>query len=127
MTLLSTTFLIDLMRRDPPALDLLRRLERKGSHAMRVPAVAYADLFEAAGRARHPPQSMDKVLALLAGYASVAVEARHAQRAGALAARHALPLREAVLVALAVEERDELVVRDARRYEGIEGLRVLAY
>lgn len=126
MTILSTGFLVDLLRRDPPALDLLRRLER-GSDALRVPAVAWADLWEAAARSRHPPRSMDRVEDLLRGYAHVAIEPRHAQRAGRLAGEHALSLREALLVAVAVEERDELVVRDARAYERIEGLRVLAY
>lgn len=126
MTLLSTGFLVDLMRRDAPALELMRRLER-GSAAVRVPAIVYADLWEAAERSRHPPREMDRVAELLRGYASVAIEPRHAQRAGALAARHGLPVREALLVGIAVEEREELVVRDARAYAGIEGLRVIVY
>lgn len=114
------------MRRDAPALELMRRLER-GSAAVRVPAIVFADLWEAAERSRHPPREMDRVEALLRGYASVAIEPRHARRAGQLAARHALPMREALLVAMAVEERDELVARDARGYAGVEGLRVLTY
>ena len=126
MTLLSTTFLVDLLRRDAPALDLLRRLER-GSTALRVPAVAYADLWEAAGRSRSPPRDMDRVEALLRGYASAAIEPRHAMRAGRLAAQHRLPLRDALLVALAVEEREDLVTRDARAYAGIADLRLVTY
>ena len=126
MTLLSTGFVIDLMRRDPPALELLARLER-GSAAIRIPVVVHADLWEAAGRSRAPPREMDRVERLLRGYASAPIEARHAMRAGALAARHALPLREALLVALAVEEREELVVRDGRAYAQVEDLRVVAY
>ena len=126
MTLLSTTFLVDLMRRDPPALDLLRRLER-GSAALRVPAVAFADLWEAAGRSRSPPRELDRLEALLKGYAPAAIEARHAMRAGRLAAQHGLSLRDALLVALAVEEREELVTRDARAYAGIADLRLVTY
>lgn len=126
MTLLSTTFLLDVMRRDGPALELLRQLERS-SHAIRIPAIAYADLWEAAGRSRHPPRDMERVQTLLDGYAGLAIEPRHAQRAGRLAALHTLPLREALLVALAVEEREALVVRDARAYDGIDGLRVVTY
>lgn len=126
MTLLSTTFLVDLLRRDPPALDLLRRLER-GSAALRVPAVAFADLWEAAGRARQPPRDMERVEALLRGYAPAVIEPRHAMRAGRLAAAHDLPLRDALLVALAVEEREELVTRDARRYATIPDLRIVTY
>lgn len=126
MTLLSTSFLIDLMRRDPPALELLRQLERASS-AIRIPAVAYADLWEAAGRSRHPPRDLDRLEALLRGYPSVSIEPRHAMRAGRVAAARDLPLREALLVATAVEEREALVVRDARRYEGVEDLRVVTY
>lgn len=126
MTILSTSFLIDLMRRDPPALDLLRRLER-GSAAIRVPAIAFADLWEAAGRSRQPPREMDRVQALLDGYSQVAVEPRHARRAGGIAAAHDLPLRDALLLAIAVEEREEVVVRDARRYANVEGVRTLTY
>lgn len=126
MTLLSTGFLVDVMRRDAPALELLRRLER-GSAAVRLPAIVHADLWEAAGRSRQPPREMERVEALLRGYASVALEPRHAMRAGTLAAKHGLPLREALLVATAIEERDELVVRDAPRYQGIDGLRILTY
>lgn len=114
------------MRRDAPALELMRRLER-GSAAVRVPSIVFADLWEAAERSRQPPREMDRVEALLRGYAAVPIEPKHARRAGVLAARHGLALREALLVALAVEERDELVVRDARAYAGIEGLRVLTY
>lgn len=126
MTLLSTTFLIDLMRRDAPALDLLRRLER-GSSAVRVPVVAFADLWEAAGRSRSPPRDLDRVEALLRGYPAVAIEARHAMRAGRLAAAHDLPLRDALLVAMAVEEREELVTRDAARFAGVADLRLVTY
>lgn len=126
MTLLSTSFLVDVMRRDPPALELLRRLERS-SAAIRLPAVVYADLWQAAGQSRHPPREWERVEALLRGYAPVALEPRHAMRAGTLAAKHALPLREALLVATALEERDDMVVRDAARYSGIEGLRVTTY
>jgi predicted nucleic acid-binding protein len=126
MTLLSTSFLIDLARRDGPALDLLRRLER-GSAAIRIPAIVFADLWEAAGRSRQPPRDMERVEALLHGYAAVAIEPRHAQRAGRLAALHDLPLRDALLVAMAIEDREEIVVRDARRYEGEAELRVVTY
>lgn len=126
MTLLSTGLLIDIMRRDPPALQLLRRIERS-SAAVRIPAIAYADLWEAAARSLHPPREMARVETLLRGYASVAVEPRHAMRAGDIAARHGFPLREALLVATAVEEREELVVRDGARYQDVEGLRVLTY
>lgn len=126
MTLLSTTFLVDLMRRDAPALELLRRLER-GSAAIRVPVVVYADVWEAAARSRHPPREMERVGALLDGYPALDVTSRHAMRAGTLAARHALALRDALVVAMAVEEREELVVRDAGAYAGIDGLRVVAY
>lgn len=126
MTLLSTSFLVDVMRRDPPALELLRALER-GSSAIRIPVTAHADLWEAAGRSRHPPRDMDRVEALLRGYPSVGIEVRHAVRAGALAAKHDLPLRDALLAALAVEEREPVVVRDARRFEAVEGLRAVSY
>ena len=126
MTLLSTGFLIDLMRRDAPALDLLRRLER-GSSAVRVPSVVYADLWEAAGRSRHPPREMERVEALLRGYASVDLAPRHAMRAGRLAAAHGLSPRDALLAGMAVEEREELVARDARALAAVEGLRLLTY
>lgn len=114
------------MRRDAPALDLLRRLER-GSAALRIPAIAYADLWEAAGRSRQPVRDMDRVEALLQGYSAAVLEPRHGIRAGKLAALHGLPLRDALVVALAVEEREELVTRDARRYDGIPDLRLVGY
>lgn len=126
MTLLSTGFLVDLMRRDAPALELLRRLER-GSAALRVPAVVYADLWEAAARSRSPPRDLDRVEALLRGYASVALEPRHAMRAGRLAARHDLSLRQALPAAVAIEEREELVARDVRAYAEIGDLRLVTY
>lgn len=126
MTLLSTSFLVDLMRRDPPAVELLERLER-GSAAIRLPAVVFADLWEAAGSSRHPPRDFDRVEALLRGYAHVALGPRHARRAGAIAAAHGLALREALLVATAIEEREDVVVRDAARYAGIADLRVTTY
>ena len=106
MTLLSTGFLVDVMRRDPSALDTLRALER-GSAAIRIPVIAYADLWEAAGRSRHPPREMERVEALLRGYSSVAVEERHAMRAGILAAKHGLPLREALL---ALADRSDILL-----------------
>ncbi|HEX2022372.1 MAG TPA: PIN domain-containing protein [Candidatus Thermoplasmatota archaeon] len=124
--ILSTEFLVDLLRRDPPALDLLRRLER-GSDALRIPASAWADLWEMAARSRSPPRSMERVEDLLRGYAPVALEPRHARRAGRLAGERAMPLREALLAAVAVEERDALVVRDARPFAGVDGLRLVTY
>ena len=126
MTLLATGFLVDLLRRDPPALDLLRRLER-GSHALRIPAVAWADLWEAAGRSRHPPRDLDRLQTLIAGYASVDLTPAHARLAGALAATHDLSLRDALVAAVAVEERDDLVVRDVRTFADIPDLRLVTY
>ena len=126
MTLLSTGFLVDLMRRDAPALDLLRRLER-GSGALRVPASVYADLWEAAGRARNAPRDMNRVEALLRGYSAVAIEPRHAMRAGRLAALHEMSLRDALLAAVAIEERDELVAREVRALSRVPDLRLVTY
>lgn len=125
MTLLSSGFLVDLLRRDAPALDLLRRLER-GSAAIRIPASAYADLWEAAARSRSPPRDMARVGALLGGYASVAIEPRHAMRAGRLAAS-GVPLRDAFAAAVAIEEREPLVLRETRGLADAEGLSLLTY
>ncbi|MGQ0535406.1 MAG: PIN domain-containing protein, partial [Methanobacteriota archaeon] len=118
--IVDTSFLIDLLRGDTPALNLLERLE-ESSEALRVPAPCLFELWEGIERSRHPPREAERVNAILQGFPIVGLEARHATRAGKLSGamiRKGLrpdPL-DVLIAGVALEEGERVVTRDERDF-----------
>ncbi len=129
--IVDTTFVIDLLRGDRPALDLLAELER-GSSALRVPSVVFQELTDAWARSRVPARDFDRVMEILAAQDVVVAAPAHARRAGRLAADLARdgepidPLAAQVAGACLVED-EALVTRDVRTYGRVPGLRIVQY
>lgn len=129
--MVDAAFLVDVVRGDPAARALLEESER-GAEAVRVPAPAVAKLWEALSRSRHPPRDVDRVRAILLAQPSLAFTPKHAIRAGRILADEAGQLApldplDAMTVAMAVEEDEALVSRNARDLARVEGLRLRTY
>lgn len=129
--IVDTTFVIDLLRGDRSARDLLASLE-KGSAALRVPTPVLAELTEAWALSRAPAHDFDRALEILRAQPVVAPAAAHAQRAGRVladASRRGEPMEvfDAQIAAVALVEDEALVTRDVRAFAGVEGLRLVTY
>lgn len=126
--ILDATFLVDLARGDPGAQAFLDEAER-GSEAVRLAAPALAKFAEGAERARHRARDLARLRAMLESAVDAPFGARHAWRAGELlaASQGALDVLDAMTAAIALEDGEALVTRNARDYERVPDLRVRSY
>lgn len=129
--ILDATFLIDLARGDPGARAFLEEAE-KGSEALRVAPPALAKLAEGIERARSRPRELARIRDLLVAGIEATFTGEHAWRAGELLAQAAregvaLDAFDAMTAAIALEEDETLVTRNARDYERIAELRLRTY
>lgn len=129
--ILDTTFLIDLLRMDKAAHAVAARLEA-GPDVPRVPAPAVYELWEGVERSKNPPRELFAVRDLLQDYTLVALEPRHAMRAGGVSgtlARRGIVLEDmdCLIAGIALEEREGVLTRNVQDFRRVEGLRVETY
>lgn len=129
--ILDITFLVDLVRGDPGARAFLEASE-KGSEAVHVPAPTIMRFWEAVERSRHAPRDLDRVRAVLDAAPTVALTPQDAERAGRLLGTRsreggAMDPFDAMVAAVALGLDQALVTRNVREFEGVPGLRLLAY
>jgi tRNA(fMet)-specific endonuclease VapC len=122
---------VDLLRADKAALAKAKALEGEGHRAL-VPAPAVFELWEGIERSRHPPRELFAVRDLLQDYPQVALEPRHAMRAGTLSgalARRGIVLEDVdcLIAGIALEERAPVLTRNVADFRRVEGLRVETY
>ena len=88
--ILDTSFLIDVLRRDPAALALLDRLET-GSESLHIPAPVAYELWEGIERSTNPIRELDAVKRTLEAYPPLDLTTDAAKRAARLSARLCSP------------------------------------
>lgn len=129
--IVDSSFLVDLARADPAARALAEEAEG-GSEALRIPAPALAKFWEAVERSRRPPREVASLQAFLLGLPGIALEPSHAVRAARILAASAaegwgLDPFDAMTAAIAVEEDEPLVTRNARDFGKVPDLRLRTY
>lgn len=129
--MLDSTFLVDLVRGDAGARELLARAEA-GSEALRVPAPAVARFWEALERSRHPPRDVARIEAVLRAAPGVAFTTEDAVATGRILGGLArenvhLDVYDAMVAALAVRHDESLATRNARDFGRVRGLRLVTY
>lgn len=126
-----TTLLVDLLRRDPGARAKVERLER-GTDVLWVLTPVLFELWEGVERSRKPLQEMERVQRVLEGYTLLALDPRHAVRAGRISGdliRRGTMLDsiDAMIAGMAVEERQAVVTRNVKDFSRVPDLQVVTY
>lgn len=134
MTHLDTSFLVDLLREGArggtgPAHDLLERL---ADEELVVSVHVACELFAGAELSREPARERERVSVLLSALQVVYPTDRFAARYGTVLAElrrrgEAVPTMDLLIGTAALVDDSPLVTRNARDFERLPGLQVLAY
>lgn len=134
MTHLDTSFLVDLLREGArggtgPAHD---RLERLTDEELVVSVHVACELFAGAELSREPASERERVSVLLSALQVVYPTDRFAARYGTVLAElrrrgEAVPTMDLLIGTAALVDDSPLVTRNARDFERLPGLQVLAY
>lgn len=128
---LDTTFLVDVLRGDRAALDLMETLE-EGSDRVIIPSVVVFELWEGVERSRAPLREEDALEEAMSSHSLAPLDVAHAKSAGRLSgALHRRGARigdaDALIAGTALAEDAVVVTRNARDFERIPELRVRTY
>ncbi|KXA91192.1 hypothetical protein AKJ57_02045 [candidate division MSBL1 archaeon SCGC-AAA259A05] len=130
MVLVDTTFIIDVMKRVPEAIDKAEELERS-SEETRIPTPVIFELCEGIERSDHPIEKWEKVMRVLASFLEAPLNSKHAREAGRKSGRliregKALDPINVLIGGMATAEGEFLVTRDGD-FERIPGVKVEGY
>lgn len=129
--ILDTSFLIDLMRKDPAALSLLDRIE-SGSEPLRVPTPVFYELWEGVERSQKPIRELGAVEEALESYPPLELNVAAAKRAGRLSAaqlRRGYDVDDVdlLIAGMAIEAGEAVVTRNEKDFGRIDDLRLIGY
>ncbi|MGQ0535210.1 MAG: PIN domain-containing protein [Methanobacteriota archaeon] len=129
--ILDTTVLVDLLRGEPKARDLVASLEAEG-RVLWVPTPAVFEVYEGIERADRPDRELRAVREVLDAYTVLPFETDHAVRAGRvsgeLVRRGAMidPV-DAQIAGSALAMDRPVLTRNAKHFERVDGLAVEKY
>lgn len=128
---LDTSFLIDVLRGDAPAVQLMEELEERGEDVI-IPTVVLFELWEGIERSRTPLRETDLVEEAMRGHRVTDLARDHAMRAGRVSgalARRGLVLGDAdILIAgIALHEGAEVITRNEGDFARVPDLRLRTY
>lgn len=131
MTLLDTTFLIDLMRGRPPALAKKVELQAEG-RSLWVPSVVLYELHRGLAGSAAPAKEQARVADVLASLPVLPfdeVAATHAGRIDGELRRRGEPIEpeDAMIAGSAIARGESLVTRNPRHFGRVPGMRLESY
>ena len=131
MVLADTLFLLDLMRGRERAVEMMERLEAQGE-PIHVTSVTLFEFHRGLETVDLPAAEKRRVAETVEGRVVRALDARAADRAGALDARlwaagEALDPEDAMVAGIALSRDEEVVTRKAREFGRVPGLRLRTY
>ncbi len=130
MVVLDTSFLVDILRNAPRAVELLGEIESK-EFTLLVAAPTVMELWEGALHSRAPEKEKTHIDALIASVNVLYLDVRAAKRAAELdfelsAKGASLELRDIMIAAIALANGETVVTKDSD-YVRVPGLKVLKY
>ncbi len=127
MAVLETSFLIDILRNRPSAVELLYKLEQRETFLIASPTVM--ELWEGALRNRMHENEKSKVENLLSAVAVLNFDVNAAKQAAEInveLSHEMIEPEDVMIAAIALSHGEMLVTRD-EHFTRIKGLRVLKY
>ncbi len=129
MVCLETTFLIDVLKKDPNVKSLIESLE--GTEPLFVASPSIMELWSGAQRAELPEAEKIKINSLLASVITLPLDEETAKKAGEIEAILAklgemIDIEDIMIAAIAKINNEKLITRD-QHYARIEGLQIEKY
>ena len=129
--ILDTSFVIDLLRGKPKAVDKLKELEEKGE-PLYVTAPTIYELYLGIQLSKTPRRERARIEEALEGQPVLPLDAKAAQLAGKLQGElmsRGQPIDpvDALVAGVAVANQEAMVTRNVKHFERMEGLSVEGY
>lgn len=131
VSLADTSFLVDLMRGDQAAQDLLWQWQEEG-WTMKTSIVTLFELHRGLAMVDWPPKQLERIRQALAGMPLLPLDGEAAivggQMAGALhRAGQTIDPEDCMIAGVALRNALPVVTRNVKHFERVSGLRVVSY
>ncbi len=131
MTLADTCFLIDVMRGDQGAIDLLHQWDEEG-WIMHTSIVSVFELHRGAAMVDWPPKQLEKIRQALAGMPTLGLDSEAAAIGGQLAGQlnrlgQRIDPEDCMIAGVAIRNAKAVVTRNEKHFGRIVGVRVQQY
>lgn len=126
--ILDTDILIDVLRGQPEALELVQSLE--GDHHLSTTAISSFELHHGAWKTDNPPKNLQAVDTLLGRLSVFSFTPEDSELAGKIFASlegegQTIGFRDVFIAATVITKESSLLTRDRRHFERIPGLRLI--
>ncbi|MBI4448409.1 PIN domain-containing protein [Candidatus Woesearchaeota archaeon] len=131
MVILDTTVLVDLLRGDEDASELVKVLEKKGV-PLTISTVTAQELVRGAYRSRSPDKEMEKVDVVLAGVTTIPFDLECAKITGRIEAvllslGRMIDAEDVQIAGTALARNAQIITRNAEHFSRIKGLSIQTY
>jgi tRNA(fMet)-specific endonuclease VapC len=126
-----TSFLIDIMMKDPAALDKARDVEKSGS-TVSVGAPSIFELFAGVALTRRSDEEKSKIMSTVASLPQLPLDFQSARAGGRIYGRKAkagskIDPEDAMLAGIAHIRGEPIITRNVKHFTDIEGVKVETY
>jgi len=126
-----TSFLIDIMMRDPAALDKAGEVEKNGS-TISVGAPSIFELFAGMALSRKSEEEKSKIMSTIASLSQLPLDFPSARAGGQIYGRKAkagftIDPEDAMLAGIAKIRGETIITRNVKHFTDIEGVKVESY
>ncbi len=126
-----TSFLIDMMLKDPGAVGKARELEAEGTGIM-IGSPSVFELFAGVALSRKAEEEKSKIMAVLSSLPQLVLDFPSASAGGLIYGekvrmRRDIDPEEAMLAGMAKVKSEKVLTRNVKHFSGIEGVTVETY
>jgi len=126
-----TSFLVDVLRGDPDALEVLELVER-ANRPEKVASITSLELYEGVRRSQKPEAEKRTVLDVLDSKHVIPADHGIMRRAGELSGQliddgHRIDREDCIIAATAIQENDAVLTRNVAHFDRIANLDVETY
>lgn len=129
--ILDTTFLIDVMRKDPAAIMKAQQLTGVGEPQL-VTVISLFELSSGLARSKKPAQEQHKITTALANQIIIQLDEKSAMKAGeidGLLCKQGTSIgpADALIAGIALSRDDAVLTKNVKDFSRVPGLRVVTY
>jgi predicted nucleic acid-binding protein len=126
-----TTFIIDLMRKEGGAQQMLRELELTGEQ-LHLPILVSFELYTGIPLSKQPKKELELIRESMRGLAKLGLTEKIAQRGGTIFGGlvkkgERIGQIDCMIAATALETNETLLTRNAKHFSKVKGLKVETY
>ncbi|MEK6968072.1 MAG: PIN domain-containing protein [Nanoarchaeota archaeon] len=129
--IVDTSFVIDVMRNDTSAIEILNELIRRNEPQLLTSPTIF-ELFHGVARSSRPENERNKILGIIEKQIILNLDAKAAARAGELDGRlvklgERISPIDSMIAAIALENDEAVLTKNKKDFSKIKGLRIVTY